>query len=342
MTINYVILEENLNNLLFEKKIHNLRTALPNYILDRLRERVQIKMTDVGITSDAEALFLDAQNALDATFLKRLQDSLNLLGLSKNSIDYITKIAKRSRQAALDELKDKLLKAERIQFWKDAGISANKWKPFYECTEYTDQKTLDKIKQQLKLTDDQQKEFDRRVIARVFYVSGELRELVYDLLGKTGKKVEDFKIYAFIGKDAWESFYLAKDGKDKQAKTIIATTDRAERAKITALEKLGIQVLIVDTDAEGRVDIVKLTDMLGQQNICSILAEGGGSVHGSLIENHLVDRVYFFIAPKIIGGANAKNPVMGSGISALNEAVELAETEVLQLDGDILITGRVK
>ena len=33
---------------------------------------------------------------------------------------------------------------------------------------------------------------------------------------------------------------------------------------------------------------------------------------------------------------------MGSGISALNEAVELAETEVLQLDGDILITGRVK
>ena len=219
MTINYVILEENLNNLLFEKKIHNLRTALPNYILDRLRERVQIKMTDVGITSDAEALFLDAQNALDATFLKRLQDSLNLLGLSKNSIDYITKIAKRSRQAALDELKDKLLKAERIQFWKDAGISANKWKPFYECTEYTDQKTLDKIKQQLKLTDDQQKEFDRRVIARVFYVSGELRELVYDLLGKTGKKVEDFKIYAFIGKDAWESFYLAKDGKDKQAKT---------------------------------------------------------------------------------------------------------------------------
>ena len=219
MTINYVILEENLNNLLFEKKIHNLRTALPNYILDRLRERVQIKMTDVGITSDAEALFLDAQNALDATFLKRLQDSLNLLGLSKNSIDYITKIAKRSRQAALDELKDKLLKAERIQFWKDAGISANKWKPFHECTEYTDQKTLDKIKQQLKLTDDQQKELDRRVIARVFYVSGELRELVYDLLGKTGKKVEDFKIYAFIGKDAWESFYLAKDGKDKQAKT---------------------------------------------------------------------------------------------------------------------------
>ena len=65
-------------------------------------------------------------------------------------------------------------------------------------------------------------------------------------------------------------------------------------------------------------------------------------MHGSLIENHLVDRVYFFIAPKIIGGANAKNPVMGSGISALNEAVELAETEVLQLDGDILITGRVK
>lgn len=129
---------------------------------------------------------------------------------------------------------------------------------------------------------------------------------------------------------------------DKQAQTIIATTDRAERSKVATLEKQGIKILVVDKDKNNHVDIAKLIDILGQQKICSILVEGGGSIHGSLIENHLVDRVYFFIAPKIVGGKNAKNPVMGAGILSLNQAVELSEMEVKQLAGDILITGSVK
>lgn len=129
---------------------------------------------------------------------------------------------------------------------------------------------------------------------------------------------------------------------DKVAPTIIATTDRAERAKVDALEKMGIQVLIVDKDEDNRVDIVKLLDILGKQKICSILVEGGATLHGSLVEKGLVDRVYFFIAPKIVGGAMAKSPVMGKGIFNLNQALELDEMEIKKLAGDILITGRVK
>lgn len=129
---------------------------------------------------------------------------------------------------------------------------------------------------------------------------------------------------------------------DKAAPTIIATTDRAERAKVSALEKMGIQVLIVDKDEDNRVDIVKLLDILGQQKICSILVEGGATLHGSLVEKGLVDRAYFFIAPKIVGGAIAKSPVMGKGILNLNQALELDEMEIEKLAGDILITGKVK
>lgn len=129
---------------------------------------------------------------------------------------------------------------------------------------------------------------------------------------------------------------------DKEAKTIIATTDLAERAKMAALENMGVQVLVVDKDKHNHVDIVKLMDILGRQKICSILAEGGATLHGSLVENHLVDRVYFFIAPKIVGGAFAKSPVMGEGIADLPQALELDEMEVEKLAGDILITGKVK
>lgn len=129
---------------------------------------------------------------------------------------------------------------------------------------------------------------------------------------------------------------------DKTAKTVIATTDRAKKAKIAALEKMGIQILIVDKDEYDHVDIVKLMDILGQQNICSILVEGGSSIHGSLVKNRLVDKVYFFIAPKIVGGKNAKSPVMGEGISDLMQALEIEEIETEKLAGDILITGKVK
>lgn len=131
---------------------------------------------------------------------------------------------------------------------------------------------------------------------------------------------------------------------DKLAPTIIATTENAPQEKKAELEALGIKVLTIDKDEDNHVDIKKLLVALGELNICSILVEGGGTLHGSLVQHKLVDRVYFFIAPKIIGGAQAKNPVMGKGILNLQDALQLENIEIKQegLAGDILITGKVK
>ncbi len=129
---------------------------------------------------------------------------------------------------------------------------------------------------------------------------------------------------------------------DKAARTVIATTDVASKTKIAELEKLGVQVLVIDKDEYNRVDVEKLMDVLGGQKICSILAEGGATLHGSLVEKRLVDRAYFFIAPKIVGGTTAKSPVMGEGILNLSQALTLDEMEIKKLAGDILITGRIK
>ena len=129
---------------------------------------------------------------------------------------------------------------------------------------------------------------------------------------------------------------------DKAAQTIIAVTAAAEPARVKEFEAAGVQILTIDADANGRVDISKLVKTLGEQGVCSILAEGGGTLHGSLIEHKLVDKAYFFIAPKLVGGAKAQGPVMGRGIAELSEAVQLEELNVEKLDGDILLYGRVK
>ena len=128
---------------------------------------------------------------------------------------------------------------------------------------------------------------------------------------------------------------------DKSAKTIIATTDKANKDKILKLQAQDVDVIVVDKDENDKVDIEKLLDILGQQNICSILVEGGATLSGSFVAKKLVDKVDFFIAPKIVGGKEAKTPVAGTGILNLQEALALKDIQIEKLEEDILIIGRV-
>lgn len=128
---------------------------------------------------------------------------------------------------------------------------------------------------------------------------------------------------------------------DKSAKTIVATTDKADKDKILKLQAQNVDVIVVDKDENDKVDIEKLLNILGQQNICSILVEGGATLSGSFVAKKLVDKVYFFIAQKIIGGKEAKTPVAGTGILNLQEALALKDIQIEKLEEDILIIGRV-
>lgn len=128
---------------------------------------------------------------------------------------------------------------------------------------------------------------------------------------------------------------------DKSAKTIVATTDKADKDKILKLQAQNVDVIVVDKDENDKVDIEKLLNILGQQNICSILVEGGATLSGSFVAKKLVDKVYFFIAPKIIGGKEAKTPVAGTGILNLQEALALKDIQIEKLEEDVLIIGRV-
>ena len=73
---------------------------------------------------------------------------------------------------------------------------------------------------------------------------------------------------------------------DKSAKTIVATTDKADKDKILKLQAQDVDVIVVDKDENDKVDIEKLLDILGQQNICSVLVEGGATLSGSLLQKN--------------------------------------------------------
>lgn len=123
---------------------------------------------------------------------------------------------------------------------------------------------------------------------------------------------------------------------DSSARTILATTSQAKPEKIKELEKLA-EILIINDGP--LVSLPDLLTTLGKKAITSVLIEGGGKLNGSFLRERLVDKFYFYIAPKIIGGSAAPGAFQGHGIKALNEAVVLNGQTLEWLGGDLLITG---
>lgn len=122
----------------------------------------------------------------------------------------------------------------------------------------------------------------------------------------------------------------------KDIKTVIAYA-KAQEEKKKALEQAG--VTLIQAEKNGKVDIKELLTKLGAMGIDSVLVEGGGSIHGALLEEGLINKVYAYIAPKLIGGAASKTPVGGTGMEKMRDALKIKDMEIQKLGEDLLITG---
>lgn len=89
----------------------------------------------------------------------------------------------------------------------------------------------------------------------------------------------------------------------------------------------------------GESDLEAVLKELGSRSIQSVLVEGGATVAGQFMDAGLVNKVTFFIAPKIVGGTDAVSAVGGRGIEMMSEAFELENLTVTQRGKDIEVTG---
>jgi len=218
-TKDYVRLEEKINQLHKDERIRRLRTALPDYIKRLLRKRALLRLEPAGITPALEKAFLEKDEAGTKKFFETLKKKADVLELSQNMLLEVKRNARVDRKCALDALKDMLLDREIIRFRKEASIAAKDWIPVLNSSVLPGEILLKKISSNLKLTEDQAEEFQWHALHRVFVVSDPLREEVLRLREQSGMSVTDFKTYACIGKDAWESFYQSKAGPGQMKKT---------------------------------------------------------------------------------------------------------------------------
>lgn len=114
--------------------------------------------------------------------------------------------------------------------------------------------------------------------------------------------------------------------------------DKQEKRK--KLQESGIT--LINTGTEPQVNLNVLMKKLGEMKIDSVIIEGGAAINASALQAGIVNKVYAYIAPKIIMGETAKSPVGGRGIEFMKDAVCLKHMQSEMIGKDLLITGYIR
>jgi len=118
----------------------------------------------------------------------------------------------------------------------------------------------------------------------------------------------------------------------------LIVTKNSDASKINDLEKSGIKIILFKKELE----LNWLLEILGKMEITSLLIEGGSSLNAHALEDGIVDKVMFFIAPKIIGGRHSYPAVGGSKFRKLEDAYMIKDMKVRRIGEDFLIEGYLK
>lgn len=129
------------------------------------------------------------------------------------------------------------------------------------------------------------------------------------------------------------------DAQGAPPNVIIYTTEKASELRVRVLKDKGATVVTLPTRRE-RAEVGAALRDLKDRNVGSLLLEGGGTLAWAFFEAQAVDKVAWFIGPKLLGGGGS-SPLGGLGVARMDEAITLFEMHTEKLDDDLLITGRV-
>jgi len=128
----------------------------------------------------------------------------------------------------------------------------------------------------------------------------------------------------------------------KNSQVIIVTLPSFPGQETENRKILGEKARILEVrEKAGQINLKDTMKKLAQLEITNILVEGGGTLIGALVDERLVDKILFFISPKIIGGKEAISSVMGKGVVRIDKAIKLKEVKLKRIGEDFLVEGYV-
>jgi diaminohydroxyphosphoribosylaminopyrimidine deaminase/5-amino-6-(5-phosphoribosylamino)uracil reductase len=162
---------------------------------------------------------------------------------------------------------------------------------------------------------------DPQLTARIPGVTRQPRRVVFDSLGRLpvdGRLVRDAR----------------------QTPLTVVVSRAAPRSATDALKAHGADVIVATGENEP-ARVISALDQLGAAGISSILLEGGPRLAGAFFDAGQIDEIRLFIAPLILGGRTARDPLEGEGAEQIADAVQTHDLECQRIDQDLLISARI-
>jgi diaminohydroxyphosphoribosylaminopyrimidine deaminase/5-amino-6-(5-phosphoribosylamino)uracil reductase len=163
---------------------------------------------------------------------------------------------------------------------------------------------------------------DPLLTARVEHVHRQPRRVVFDSVGRlplSSKLVADAR----------------------RVPLTVVVSRAAPRAATDALEAHGVDV-IVATGENETARVRSALDQLGAGGIGSILLEGGPHLAGAFMDAGELDEIRLFLAPLVLGGRAARDPLEGEGVEKVADAVHALTLDVERVGEDLLVSARLK
>jgi diaminohydroxyphosphoribosylaminopyrimidine deaminase/5-amino-6-(5-phosphoribosylamino)uracil reductase len=115
----------------------------------------------------------------------------------------------------------------------------------------------------------------------------------------------------------------------------------ASRLHTDALEAAGAEIVVATGENEP-ARVRSALDQLGAAEVTSILLEGGPKLAGAFLDAGELDELRLFLAPVVLGGSNARDPLEGEGVERIAEATRALAMEVERIGDDVLISARLR
>jgi diaminohydroxyphosphoribosylaminopyrimidine deaminase/5-amino-6-(5-phosphoribosylamino)uracil reductase len=121
----------------------------------------------------------------------------------------------------------------------------------------------------------------------------------------------------------------------------VVVSRAAPRAAIDALATHGADI-VVATGENETARVRSALVQLGAAGIGSILLEGGPHLAGAFLDAGEVDEIRLFLAPMVLGGRTARDPLEGEGVDAIADAARALTVECVRVGADLLVSARMR
>jgi diaminohydroxyphosphoribosylaminopyrimidine deaminase/5-amino-6-(5-phosphoribosylamino)uracil reductase len=113
----------------------------------------------------------------------------------------------------------------------------------------------------------------------------------------------------------------------------VVTTSAAPDDRRRALESAGVEVIVLDGPG-GRTSLPDLVRWLGERNYQCLMIEAGSKVNWSALESQVVDKIFFYYAPKILGGTLSLPVAGGAGRGRRADAIRFHNLKLHEIPPD--------